>query len=80
MFLLNLLIVAGQDELFVLVNVKVETMSSFTFDVYSDFFTPQEFPVEILNVAKTHDVVACCLPAPAKNFLALMLFKEFYYE
>jgi hypothetical protein len=55
-------------------------MSFFHFDVYSDFFTPQEFPVEILNVAKKHDVVTCCLPPPAKHFLAFMLFKEYYYR
>jgi len=55
-------------------------MASFNFDQYSDFFTPQEFPVEILNIAKDHDVVACCLQPPAKNFLAFMLFKEFYYQ
>jgi hypothetical protein len=48
-------------------------------DVNSEFFTPQEFPVEILEVAKKSDVITCCLNPTAKQFFAFMLFKEFYY-
>lgn len=54
-------------------------MSFTNIDVHSEFFTPQEFPVEILDIAKKYDVVTCCLNPPAKQFLASMLFKEFYF-
>ncbi|CAL8072692.1 unnamed protein product [Orchesella dallaii] len=54
-------------------------MSFINIDVHSEFFTPQEYPVEILEIAKSNDVITCCLTPPAKQFLAFMLIKEYYY-
>lgn len=49
-------------------------------DVQAEFFTPPEFPVEILNEAKETDVIPCCLPSNAKQFFTFMLIKEYYYK
>lgn len=54
-------------------------MSFHNVDVNSEFFTPQEFAVEILEIAKHQDVIPCCLNFSAKQFLAFMLFKEYYF-
>ncbi|CAG7831733.1 unnamed protein product [Allacma fusca] len=55
-------------------------MSFFNIDVHSEIFTPQEYAVEILEAAKNQDVVCCCLPSSSKQFVAFMIFKEFYYR
>ena len=55
-------------------------MAFFNIDVHSEIFTPQEYPVEILEAARDQDVVCCCLPCSSKQFVAFMLFKEFYYR
>lgn len=61
-------------------SVPYINMSFINLDVHSEFFTPQEYPVEILEIAKNHDVITCCLTPPAKQFLAFMLIKEYYYR